>query len=83
MALDSEFLCYDRKSPNAKFRLKERIANSLASQPKVCVVNVFDINIETKKEEKVKLLIAAGVPLVSEAINLEVQGLWTHTNWYF
>jgi len=64
---DSETLCYDRKTPNGKFRLRERVALSLPSQPKVVPVNVFDLNNAESNDQKVAYL-QQTVPLVAPSV---------------
>ena len=72
---DSETLCYDRKTPNGEFRVRERIVKSLPSQPKTYTINVFDLNQLNEKEEKVKTLQEQfNVPLVADKVNLDVAG---------
>lgn len=51
--MDSDTLCYDRSNPNGTFRLRERIAESLPSKPKVVAVNLFALAQCQTKEEKV------------------------------
>ena len=56
MALDSEYLLYDRKSPNGDHKLRERVAASLPSKPKVYSVNLFELSQVADKGEKLKTL---------------------------
>ena len=74
LTLDSDTLCYDRSSPNGTFRLRERIAQSLPSKPKVVAVNLFALSQCQTKEDKVAHLQTLA-PLVGSAVNLEVVGL--------
>jgi len=72
--MDSDTLCYDRSNPNGTFRLRERIAESLPSKPKVVAVNLFALAQCQTKEEKVALLQTLA-PVVGPSVNLEVEGL--------
>lgn len=54
LTLDSETLCYDRKTTNGAFKLKQRIVQSLPGAPKVRIINVFDLNLQAENGEKVK-----------------------------
>lgn len=73
---DSEKLCYDRVNPNGEFRLKERVAKSLPSQPKIFSVNIFQLVNIAEKEQKISFLTEkCSIPLVGEKVNLEVEGL--------
>lgn len=74
--LTSETLCYDRETPNADFRLHERVAKALPQKPKICVINLFTLSGIADKAEKVKFLTeTCGVPLAAEKANLDVEGL--------
>lgn len=76
LVLSSDNLCYDRETPNADFRLHERVANALPQKPKICVINLFTLSGIADKAEKVKFLTEkCGVPLAAEKVNLEVAGL--------
>ena len=44
ITLDSTNLCYDRIHPNGNFHLHERVIKSLPEQPKVHVINVFELS---------------------------------------
>jgi len=42
VGLDHESLVYNRMYPNGNGRLVERVAKSLPSKPRICIVNMFD-----------------------------------------
>lgn len=75
IGLDSTNLNYDRETPNGDFVLLERTLKALPTQPKVHVVNIFNLarivgdDAKTKKVEYTRD--EAHVPLVSTEIKLE------------
>ena len=56
--------------------LKERVALSLPSKPKVFSVNIFDLNQAKEKNEKIKYLTEnSKIPVVAKEIKHEILGL--------
>jgi hypothetical protein len=51
---DSNYLSYDRMTPNGSFNIRERIAKNLKSKPQVVSINLFELNKIEGKEEKIK-----------------------------
>lgn len=68
LTLDSETLCYDRVHPNWVHNYKMRLAEHLPNQPKIVVVNVFDLHSKTGEvKDKAEHLEKSGVPKVAAA----------------
>ena len=75
LMLDSNTLCYDRETPIGRFAIKQRVAESLPSKPKVCVVNIFTLNNIPDKEAKIKYLQETSQVAAVKEINYSMEGL--------
>jgi hypothetical protein len=69
---DSNYLTYDRITPNGSFNIRERIAKNLKSKPKIVLINLFELKKLEDKDEKIKFAQeVAQIPLVGASISLE------------